>query len=587
LKQFVSFSAVVGVAGAVHWAAQGVMSVALVLVGAVVVLTGARLTLLASNPAPIFEALPSLPVSIPSRGTVVPVVLVVLIISSVVVPAGPVGMAAAETDVREDDCTKFEDAIYTVTSGALGQFPECRPSRLSDEIDELQNESTQKTHSDIYSAMSTQEDTFESALAQRNNYVQDSRTQAYLKAENVTVQAMLNESGAGSPTLSELNTTAENAAVDYYTESHQYADVNIWNKHILGLKYAFERAENESDLSSDDVMALKFQNGTGYMSDQGTDRYVRGFNQTNITLANGTTREVWQVQVYFEYSDPSCFGAVNTSVGPRTGPIEVQDSSCESPPPTLTGVKSLQPDGSSLDNFTFVNHTRVANRFDETSSAADLVADNARVNAKSMYDAENNGTFDPSNYSNPYALAQEYATDYNSTGYWSYAMASGAALGYRVADLNGTSLMYVKYGDTTYEGQIMSPNGPTSTTGWQVNHTYNPDNIDGTQWLMRSDGNLTKLTGNFEITRMTGENGEEINQTKTVKYVYKNDDSSDLERRHNLTMDLVREINEDTTTDGGGGCTSFCFEGDGSGPSKDQLILGVAVVLAAVALTRR
>lgn len=506
------------------------------------------------------------------------IALAVLLVVSAVAPGGPVGTAAA----AEQHCSEVDDFLFTVTNG-LVNADQCKPSELADEMEQIKEDEDEKTHSDLTQSLSAQRETFESLLAQRENYVQDSRTHAYLSAENETAHALQ----TGDPTLTELNNTAEDAAVDYYTETHQYADVNAWNKQVLGLKYAYERAENESGLNATDIVsrnvtAINRENAVANRQDRSLKSL--DFGTKDITLANGTTREVQTVIMTVNF-DPNWDGGKNDTVefGPRSGThkFAVTFDGYESSS-NVSGIVAEPPPESSVDNFSYLNFDRMENRFEETGDASELVADNARKNAKSMYEAEQDGQFDPSNYSNPYAMAQEYATDYNTTGHWSYALASGASMGYSVPDLNGTSVMFVTYGSEQYEGQIMSANGPPSTNGdWVAGETYNPDNIEGTQWLMRTDGNLTKLTGEFTVERMTDQNGDNVTQTETVKYVYKTDNSSDMERRQELMMDLVREINAREPAAGGGG--------DGSGMDFDfsrELLIAAVAVAGAVLLTR-
>jgi hypothetical protein len=144
---------------------------------------------------------------------------------------------------------------------------------------------------------------------------------------------------------------------------------------------------------------------------------------------------------------------------------------------------------------------------------------NAEVYADGLYNMSQSGELNATTYVSPSTLAQEYSTDYSTTGYYAYAVAYAGAAGFAVPDMNETAVMTIQTGAGTYEGLLMSQNAPAGGL-WEVGVTYDAAAIQGKQFVARTDGNISELKGEFTITEMLDESGSAVQNTTTQETVY-------------------------------------------------------------------
>lgn len=464
-----------------------------------------------------------------------------------------------------------------------------------EDVDSL-HKTNNATHLDLYDGLVGQKYQYDNLVKTLNSYTQDSRTFAFVKAENATIQ----EIQAGTAE-SGVNTSARGAVHDYYTESQQQKFVDGVSIALEETSYVSDRAANTSGLNRSDVVEGIINelddNADSYTTDYAkSSANVVGVSTANVTAANGSTIEV--TAVTFEvihwadwdggsttlYSEPLTveWNPVTTVNVSRAG-VQYYDASDDTAHSTrdmyvrMGGVRALPPDGSSLTPETVVDFDTTRVEWDDTGSTSTMVADNADVYASALYDAKQNGTLDAANYTSPYVLAQEYATDYNSTGYWSYAIAMLSSTGTATPDLNQTSVMNVEYNGVTHEGLVMASQFPNGTLEAGVTYDgLNTTAFGERAWLVTTAGERLQLDGQFTVKSMTDQQGNAVNVTKEVVYTYEGVNMTDYRNQQKLIKELMVEIQEREPAGSGG-------SGSDSGIPREYILLAV-VALAGAAM---
>lgn len=486
--------------------------------------------------------------------------VVVMLLVSLAAPAsvGPVGTVEAATE-----CDWVDDLIWSIGFG-LGS-PECAPSKLSDEMEQMQASEDNQTQLDLYNSAVSQADSAETSYNLQDSYLQDTRTTAFIKGENATINAI--EAGESA---SSVNTSARNAVADYYTASQQERLAETWNNQMLGAKYAQNRSEQEN-LSFSVFKELN-------PSSDFRNFKVDSFYKEQITLINGTTTKVWVANVSAEADYAGTWEVVTGEMHfnkNRTAMKRNVSSSFR----YVDGMQARPPDGSSLEPREYINQSEIDALHTDLDSASTQIQDNVEKYASKLYDADQSGSLNATDYVSPYVQAQEYSTSWNETGYWSYAVSSLSAMGLETPDLNNTGVMNVRYNGVTNEGLIMSDSAPNGS--WDVNTTYNASNIEGRQWLVTTAGERLVLKGEFSIEEMTDQQGEQINSTKTVKYVYQAQNESEYEDLQLQVLELQQEIEERAPAGGGGGSGSGLDLGD-----MEMLLVVVALAVVLIGRNR-
>lgn len=455
------------------------------------------------------------------------------------------------------------------------------------------------THVDLYEAMVSQEIQTENTVKTIDSYTQDSRTFAFIKAENATIQGL-----RAGETEGQLNTSARSSVTDYYTVAQQEKLLNAWEIQTSEYDYVQQRVSNTSGLTAADVSTIKggldsYSESTDWTFvsfEYFTYDYV-GTQMQTVTYANGTARDV-PVPVFDVYVTANWDNAGTPITSTTTDPIrltldptssswtasgsglnQTNSTSTVSYTINVDNVTSDPPDGSTLTVENYYTSTQVPTEWVDSKNVATQVADNADVYASALYSANQNGTLDLANYSSPYMMAQEYASDYNSTGYWSYAIAMLSSTGTATPDLNNTAQMWVEYNGITHEGLVMASQFPNGTL--EVNTTYDGTNTSAfgsRAWLVTTNGDRLLLDGQFTVEKMTDKDGSTKNSTTAVTYAYEGvnmDDYRDLQNQTKALMEEIQKLKAGSGSDSGS-----------DGLSQGQLIVGVIALLAIAMATK-
>lgn len=482
--------------------------------------------------------------------------------------SGFAGTVSAEG--ADGHCTETEDFLFTMTNGGFGMFPECKPSRLSDKIQELKEEEQNQTALDVYNAGASLQSDSESTLAMYENYLHESEAYAWSEARAESVHAYENGTSKSSARVE------AGQAIDGVYMSKQRNLIAEWNTKASQIRYLHNRATEGSELPDDTVTAVDpaCQDGNCGENAQYSSSDITGFKNITYTLANGSQVDVLAIQVRDFYDEDSTLGTNyqyhNVLISPLLEGMP-KGTGTNNAPQHYPRVVVQPPDGSEYDNKTMVevNATRWRSIHNETEETRQRLRDNSDEVVNETYDAYQDGQLNASEYVGPSTMAQEYATQYNSTGYYSYAAASLASMGLETPDMTTTSVMNVSVGGATYSGLLMSQSAPGGE--WKANTTYEASNISGNQFVVKTSGGIEELSGQFTVQEIQNKTGHNVDSAEIKTYNRKTADSTEYVELQQEISDLQTEIESQNPGGGGNG-------GDGF-PPKEKAIGLVALVL--------
>lgn len=502
----------------------------------------------------------------PRQFLAVLVALAVVLVAVAGTPTAPVQRASA---THTGPCDWTDAFLYGLTF-TLFNSHKCDPVALSDALDELEADQQNSTKTQIYNTgKQVQTDSVQYG-AVVDNYLADSGNPAMAKAEAAAIAAI-----DANKTRTETETAAANAVQDYYTVK-QMNLVDQWGTSVSSVA----TMENTSDVAAltegfvepNMAPASNVQSRFGFAVDEGiTDS---GYSESPLTtsaqttLINGSTYNTMELRLAMYYQACNCWynenarvdrGWVNRTIGGSNNNV----SGVYVGP--ITGETSYVA-------FDFVTYGQ---RWANIEAKSTQLEANAQEYASALYNASEAGNLSTVDYVNGATLAQEYSTDYTSTGYYSYAVGWAATAGFAIPDLGNTSAMTIDTAGATYQGLLMSQTAPSGGT-WQTGVTYDANLIGGKQFVATLDGSVVELTGEFTITSMEDEDGASITETQVQQTDYTvANTSAEYEALQQEIRSLQTEIVEDTqTTGGGGGASGSGFLGLGT---TELLIVAVAL----------
>ncbi|WP_256545929.1 hypothetical protein [Halobellus inordinatus] len=388
---------------------------------------------------------------------------------------------------------------------------------------------------DGYAQALAVKDSADSYLTTQENFQQDTRKVAFTKAK---IQLVNDLNNGSSESLAEANAHAE---VEEYYSQIQYNVIQDFNSKVLQLQYLWTQTPT----------SIKVNGNTDYF----------GWDNTTVTLANGT--DITAYGVASTNGDYSYAFRIGTSKS-----IAVQD-----------------PDTGNWDTISDSQRwTDVVNGF---GSQSDQVTSNMANITSGYYDEYQEGDLTSEDLAriDPTTIASEAATEYNSTGYYSYAAINLAAIG-AGGDLNTSHTVSV--GSTTLNGTLYYT--ADDITSFETGSTYDMDAANGTFYMavQQSDGskvvNLRKYGQNITIKSATNtKTGESVQTTETQQYVYESTNATALQEELDRLRTLREEYEELATSDTGGGGV----DGSSGLGAIDQNVIVVAAAVAVVLFLQR
>ena len=452
-----------------------------------------------------------------------------------------VGTAAADDALAIDavNCS-FTDYMFAPVSLAV-------PDGCSLQIQSVNT--TDQGNLDNYAMAVSVQDNAEGYRTSHSNRLEDTKSVAWSKAKIAAVEAMND-----GKSEAEAQVAAKQAVQSYYS-TMEYNTVQQWNTYVDQISYV--------NASSVDVRGYHTSGSTSGPADIGN------VSNTTYTLLNGTDV---QMREFYHSGDGGVWVSLHDAETPTndaTVHVEVDD-------PTQDGgqwedILMPKPWGTLTDDMV---------------SQSNTVQSNIDAYISSVYTEYTEGELNASDAIDPQTLAQEASTNYNSTGYYGYAAANLAALGYSGnLSASHTVEVYNSTGTTVanYSGTLFYTGDDVDRFNTSQNYTFS--NLSGTVYMAVQSGekasirDLSEDGSEMRITEATNtKTKESLNATKIETKTYSTHNASNLQSELDQLQELRQDIQE---MQAGGGV------GGGGGAGNPALIVGLIAVVLLLAYVGR
>jgi len=491
--------------------------------------------------------------------------------------ASPVGTASAQ-GTTSGPCDSVDWLFTFLTPVGSLLTEDC--STAGEIADEWNETDAQETKVQIHSQAGQLAAGNEQFLTGMGNALTDSNTVAFSKGEAAAVETLAN-----GGTVSEAQQAANESIEDYYAVK-QINVVDRWNVVAETVVTLDQRAANTTGVS-DDFVTL----GEGNSTYGGGNYYTKiqgDAGTSQVTVLNGTS--VLAQNLEWEMR-PSSGGLIQSDSGNFVG--EIEDWKADYPYKGLTAENmwvwkmKVRPT-ESLSSTQLANiyefqqtYRQIENRSQQTKEEVAVYVE------ESLGPAVQNGNLNATSYVSPATLAQEYAQEYGNGSSYIRATAIAAYSGMSTPDLENTGSMTISHDGSTYEGLLLSQEGPSG--GWQSGETYDPALLSGIQMfaVAGSDGEIVELDGSFTVESVQNTQGEEIDKATTINVTYETSNASaNYTQLQQQIRDLNKQIEERqaAATSGGSDVQSGTNPLDALASFLGVSVGAAVVVLAAAAL---
>lgn len=487
-------------------------------------------------------------------------------------PGAPVGTAAAEPGDGECDYGDvFDGAIKML------MFDRSYVEEYADSVDCVftdKGSTTPQTRTDMVALAESQNDSNRRLYQVMNNSLQDARQVAWTKAKLEIANALNNGSNA-SVAISEANETVK----DYYA-MRQMNLVHQWNATWANAEYINTTATENVGTGHDWIIyqhpqtdsQLDFRDGDGNKHAQ------------TGTFVNGTQFHYWYPQLDASYKVREIDSTYSDAS--YNHHFFVRD---------VDGNKHLM-DSFQENRFPVV----IGELWQEIEAQEDQVTANIDPYVSEVYNDYEAGELNVSDLLDPTTIAGQAATEYNSTGFYSFAAAELAAMGLN-GDVNASHEVIVENtssGNTTnFTGTLFYTEDDVSqfNTGqwYNLSNHASPD-LNGmvVMAVQPEDDNdsayITRLQEHgdrFRIDQATNtRTGENMSFTEMQTYVYGESSANDLQVELQGLQDLRDALDDFSLSFGGIGGGLF---GGGLGGLGTTAIVLVAILGGVYVLANR
>jgi len=519
----------------------------------------------------------------PRRERVAAPFIALLLVSTAVGVApvlSPVGTASA---VHE--CDNVEQTV-TFALGTTGQFLDkalrdghCTESHRAQAIDDMQEADANQTELDIYNGVLASEAQSETSSAVFDNYLNDTESVAWMKAEIAIAEAYENGSSEAV-----ARSKAKEAIARYYATKQENV-LETASVHAQSTWVLSNRSQNEEGISKF-YMWAHTDHGDG--SEWDGKAHPSGTTNATYGLVNGeeTTYTALEMDLYvnggsdYEGSDTWTLNSRPSVYMSSISATLQQDTDLRVNPPNDNYEQR--------EAFGYGPYSEKLNRIETMNNDLQSEVD-PFVNE--TWDAYASGQIDSTEVLSRNTQMFEYgvdATNDSSRNLYN-VVAALSSMGLDTPSIAGAGTMEVSYAGTTYDGLVMAREAPNGS--WQAGETYNTSDIDGVVMLATTEGEQINMEGEFTIEAINAEDGTTVKQVNATKTIYKTSNTTELLNKMQSISDLraqVEAYEARLEVKGSGGATS---DGNGSG-LLDSLaaFLGISagaavvVVLGVVAL---
>ncbi|WP_239640680.1 hypothetical protein [Haloferax denitrificans] len=463
-----------------------------------------------------------------------------------VVTSGATAPVSAQTIQGDCDPTGL---LVNFIGGFIGtvENPDYCRFETSSAVEELQELDGEQEELDIYNAALQQRSETEVWSTTYDNYVNDTESVAWMKAQVAVAEAYENGSSEAV-----ARSRARQAIADYYAVK-QVNLLEKWNVTASSWDTLRGIAENETNVSADFVH-WDWQDGS---DSTGPFTYL-GTSSHTYSLVNGSTEDTIALRF-----DPEGSNAHGLS------PVNPRDDT------TFDHIRALEVNApnSNYERIEYADPLDYANRLDKINTLnSNLQAESDNfVNA--TYDDFASGQINSSDVISANTAMFEYGSvsENDSQGFYR-SVAALSTMGFATPNMSTSGMMNVSYGGQTYQGLVLAREAPGGS--WAANTTYNASNITGPVFLASADGRKVDFAGEFTIQEMTARDGSQVQTQNTTTYVYKSANTSELLAMQEEINQLREEVESRQQSVGGSG---------GSG-GLDSQALGIALLVGAAAV---
>lgn len=497
-----------------------------------------------------------------------PMLAVVLVASAAVGPvAGATGAPAGQPALgvsSSTTCTALSTAASFATLGVAGPAVQstCTSWTTAQQVADTANSDANVTKQDITLAAEAQAAEFESTRTVYDNYLNDSRSAAWSKAEIAVSNAYANNSSK-----TEARAAAREAIKDYWSVKEQNL-LSSWNTQVSSMWMLQKRAENESVtpvFRSISALPDYSQSGQGPL---------RNVSRVNLTLSNGSQMSVMRYKTagyYWEtdYHNGAVFWASPKQITITATPWEHANTEYH-----WGGIREHQ--GLNTTSTDTTDSTRVVSTvwYHETLTEIDQTRE-SQINTSyewidGMWSALDNGSVSPSEITSRTTDLYRLSPDASGNASLYRATAALSGLGLSTPDMDGLGTMEVTHApnNTTDHGLILANQAPNGS--WQAHTTYNASEIPGAEYLATTDGQQLKLEGEFRIGNITSTDGAHLKNVTAERTVYRTSNATEYIQK------MQRLVNQTQAAQrGGGGQTG---SGSGGGGSSPVVVAGLGVL---------
>jgi len=377
------------------------------------------------------------------------------------------------------------------------------------------------TQIDMVESAASMNQTEQELLVVMSNRLEDTRGIAYTEGKIAAAEA-LNRGANQSVAREEARQAIEEAYAVMWRNT-----LSRWGTSATQADYVHETMVNNSE---GDWIYVTDANGDGGFGNKQT---------MTVTLPNGES------EAFVSYSDAD---------GNVISPVPANSSS--SAGPTVRGDKVTVYGPGKNASTTFANSETYGSLFDSMQSQEDQVKGNVGQLVSSLYDNYNQDEINTSDLLSPRELGEKASTSYNSTGFYSYAAAEMASLGYggdtqhaQTVEISTSTGTENVTGTVFYTGD----DKPGLSTG----ETVDPTNYNGSYMVATNDG-IREVNDPFTVESQTNlSSGEEVASTSFERSIsdYGTADASNFSRTVGDLKDTRKEYQkmENFAVGGGGG----------------------------------
>lgn len=415
----------------------------------------------------------------------------------------------------------------------------------------------QQTKLDLYMAAQNQNASRVNYQDTMDNYLQDTETQALIIGKNAYIRALNN-----GTSKSAAKTKAKQAVEDYYAVK-QVNLANEYKRAVHAGRYWESVTSNESDIQTRYVHWARY-NPAGSYNDAGDENHVYSYDvgNTSVTLLNNTAMTV--PKVGFRTYDSSGGRTNHIQREALTKTPRMNDAADNNVYFYGFGVDGYDSDASPVEVW---NSQRSASQWTEINQQAESVKSQIDTVVENTYSQYQAGEINNSDLVDPYVLATEHSPGDEFQGWAAAQLTLMGTNSPETFDKLGHMKISTESGQT-YKGVLFSQENPQSGQ-FEVNQTYNPAEINGTQYVVTSD-RMQELTENFTVEEMQSTDGEEVKNVTIEKTTYKTTNVTELKEMYeDLAYQRAQiEAREQSIATGGGLV---------SGSSSNLLLIAAAV----------